>query len=94
MWQQKKQDQQFGILALREPKKRDTLLSRIRDLEESLRLLRIRYEATKNTFENHLVKKEGIKTRHSLNRLIGQYKIKLKKEVQDDFTRKTIDELC
>ncbi len=94
MWHQKQQNQQLGILALREPKKKDTLLSRIRNLQESLRLLRIRYEATKNTFENHLVKKDGIETKKQLNRLIGQYKIKLKKEAQDDFTRKTIDELC
>ncbi|OQA30102.1 MAG: hypothetical protein BWY55_00958 [archaeon ADurb.Bin336] len=93
MQQSKQQGQQFGILMLREPKQRDILLSRIEDLQESLRLLRIRYMATKNTFENELVKKEGIKTRKKLNRLIGQYKIKIKGETQDDLTKKAVDSL-
>ncbi|GEM_PF-4562914 len=86
-------DRVLGILALYKPRQRDTLLSRINDLEENLRLLRIRYQATKNSFENELVKREGIETKQKLNRLIGQYKIKVKGETQDDFIKETIDSL-
>ena len=86
-------DRELGILALHKPKQRDTLLSRIGDLSENVRLLRIRYRATKNTFENELIKREGIKTRKKLNRLIGQYKIKVKGKTDDKFIKKAIDNI-
>ena len=86
-------DRVLGILALHKPKQRDTLLSRIKDLQENLRLLRIRYKLVKNSFEGELVKREGIEAREKLNRLIGQYKIKVKGETQDDFTKTAIDSL-
>ena len=84
---------QLGELAITEPKKRSVVLYKIDDIQKNLDLLRIRYSQTKNPFERHPIKLEGIELKKKLNRLIGQYKIKLKGETDDDFVKEAVDYL-